>query len=638
MNSSWIERQVHMKRKFWLWTFVALLLLASLPGLIHRWSVETKNHTYELVVPFEEIAALYERTDMDRTLHQLRQAGVSAISFQPLSLADLEKQQRISIFSKQQLIEALRFSRYDVNEQQLQDGYYIPVPQNRQDARWLQENLRTKKIQIAGNSFYFFHGHPAMTRTTRLGYDTAAIKMVQSIGMQPIFRMDNTAKTARVQQWIAQLSQMKQNAHTGILFSGEEVSGYPDLETIKTYTKKLAASGFHFYHIEFAGQKGMETVAKTTNYQVIRQHSLDLHTSTVDKSVEQAVRAIKERNIRSLFVHLPEAEHGMSEISRFASGVQQELPAKFTPGHPAPFAEIKVPLWTKAATIIASALFIFLILERMCSIPIRLIAAGLLLLIGITYFLTGYAALLKLFALLVAIITPICATISAGNGARSLAGISRQYAMAICITMIGVVIVTVLLNGNGFITGFALFRGVKLVYIVPILAVAFIVLKRYLFQRSESNSLIKFLHTPVTYWQLLLFALIAVIGLYYLSRTGNGGSVSGVELSIRQALEDLLYTRPRTKEVLIGFPAFITALYAIGNEKKWGRVLLIPASIGFLSMTNTFTHFHIPLSISVLREFYGALFGYFVGIIIIFICKWMETYWIKYQDVKSSKG
>ncbi|MDY0394046.1 DUF5693 family protein [Virgibacillus halophilus] len=267
----------------------------------------------------------------------------------------------------------------------------------------------------------------------------------------------------------------------------------------------------------------------------------------------------------------------------------------------------------------------------------RILLAGLLLLLAIVYFLTQQVAWLKAFTLLIAIVTPITATMFAWDGARSMLAISFRYLQAICVTVIGIVIVTSLLNNNGFITGFELFRGVKLVYIIPILAVAYFVCKAFLAKRSESNSLIQFLHMPVTFWHLLVIGCMAVIGLYYISRTGNGGSVSGIELYIRQALEEILYTRPRTKEVLIGFPAFIAALYAIGSGKKWGRVLLIPASIGFLSTINTFTHFHIPLFVSTLRSFYGILFGYIVGVVIIFLCKWIGNYWNKYQAAKSIK-
>ena len=102
----------------------------------------------------------------------------------------------------------------------------------------------------------------------------------------------------------------------------------------------------------------------------------------------------------------------------------------------------------------------------------------------------------------------------------------------------------------------------------------------------------KILNKEVRYWHLVVFVVIAAVGVFYITRTGNSGTASATELAIRQWLEDTLYIRPRTKEFLIGFPIFVTALYAMSINRKLGSILLIPGVIGFLSIMNTFTHTH----------------------------------------------
>jgi hypothetical protein len=111
-----------------------------------------------------------------------------------------------------------------------------------------------------------------------------------------------------------------------------------------------------------------------------------------------------------------------------------------------------------------------------------------------------------------------------------------------------------------------------------------------------------------------------------MSRTGNAGQVSAIELQVRLMLEQLLYVRPRTKEFLIGFPLFILALHMVKSYPKAYYFLLIPGVIGFLSLVNTFTHLHIPLLISLLRSGYSIVFGFIIGLVLIWL---YETVWKK---------
>lgn len=201
-----------------------------------------------------------------------------------------------------------------------------------------------------------------------------------------------------------------------------------------------------------------------------------------------------------------------------------------------------------------------------------------------------------------------------------------QYVKAVAISLIGIIIVIGLLNGNAFMTGFAVFKGVKLVYLIPIMGVLLFTvieinrLAEQNIKKSLSNT-VTLLNKELKYWHVLLLVVVAGIGLFYISRTGNSGSVSDMELAFRQWLENTLYVRPRTKEFLIGFPFFILALYVMGINRKWGSILLVPGVIGFLSIVNTFTHLHIPVAVSVLRTLYSVSLGLVVGLVFILIFK-----------------
>jgi hypothetical protein len=157
------------------------------------------------------------------------------------------------------------------------------------------------------------------------------------------------------------------------------------------------------------------------------------------------------------------------------------------------------------------------------------------------------------------------------------------------------------LTGVEFMLKLQEFRGVKVMHVLPILLVVFSLIRPL---REWLNSAI-----PVKY--LVLMGIAGLFGVIYILRTGNFGlPVPDWEIRMREGLEQILRTRPRTKELMLGHPALYLALRSEKPERSW---LLPVAVVGQLSMVNTFTHIHSPLSISLLRTLYGLVFGYVIG-------------------------
>lgn len=94
-----------------------------------------------------------------------------------------------------------------------------------------------------------------------------------------------------------------------------------------------------------------------------------------------------------------------------------------------------------------------------------------------------------------------------------------------------------------------------------------------------------------------------------------GMPVSGLELRFRAFLEQALYARPRSKELLIGHPAFLAAAFAWW--KKWPTmvffILVLVATIGQGSMVETFAHMRTPVMMSFARGIGGVLGGAMIG-------------------------
>jgi uncharacterized membrane protein len=136
----------------------------------------------------------------------------------------------------------------------------------------------------------------------------------------------------------------------------------------------------------------------------------------------------------------------------------------------------------------------------------------------------------------------------------------------------------------------------------------------------------RILMQPVTVFWIAVFGVLAVAGLYYMSRTGNAGTVSGIELAFRSMLENTFGVRPRTKEFLIGHPMMLAGIFLALKYRQAG-FLLVLATIGQLSMVDTFAHIHTPLVLSIARVLLGLGLGLVIGLIAIGIWQACERVW-----------
>lgn len=616
-----MEKGAHILNKnVWIWSIISILIILSLPGLYNRWAIETKNTTYEMVTPFEEIAEVANKNalNIEDVLTLLQDAGLTSVSLSPFSLIDLERQGLITIYDEEELKNKLRFTNYYQDVPNNQHGYYFTRPESPVISQMLIDVIKPATVTIGDESLFFLNSDSSIKLSTKIGYDEQAIKRLQSQGLQYIFKIENDTSDKAEEhnrRILNQLIDLKTDHNPNLLFTGIEIMDYLDKTNMVQFIEQLSAIGYRFYTIEFAEQKGMKMLARHINYDVVRLHSMDLDHKPLEEQIDQAVRAVKERNIRSIFFHIPVSSlnNELEYTAEFISGVINKMPQQFSTGIAEPFERIDINLYVTLSLLIAGILFIYLAISLWNNRKLSLLSTLVLCLLALVYFVTENLVFLQAIALVIAIITPIYAVLSTYKiQSNRLIEIVIQYLKALGISLIGIMITTGLLNGNSFITGFEIFRGVKLVYLTPLLLLIVILFWKWGF---------KFLTSQVKYWHLLVIFIIGTVGYYYISRTGNAGAVSSIEIMIRNTLEDLLYVRPRTKEVLIGFPFYLLALYALPFNKVLGKILLIPGIIGFISIVNTFTHFHIPLYISLLRTAYSAIFGFTFGVVLIYLFK-----------------
>jgi hypothetical protein len=138
-------------------------------------------------------------------------------------------------------------------------------------------------------------------------------------------------------------------------------------------------------------------------------------------------------------------------------------------------------------------------------------------------------------------------------------------------------------------------------------------------KKSVAENYKKLVSNPLLVWHAVAAAAVLVLLAVALMRTGNdsGMGVSGVELKFRALLDKIMVVRPRTKEFMIGHPAFFIGIaLLLARRRLWGLSLVALGMIGQVSLLNTFCHIHTPLAISILRAFNGLWCGLVVGIVI----------------------
>ena len=180
------------------------------------------------------------------------------------------------------------------------------------------------------------------------------------------------------------------------------------------------------------------------------------------------------------------------------------------------------------------------------------------------------------------------------------------------------------------------------------------------FKKKEAYEIVKLVHciscfaskTNIENKKYFIHPMLitsAVIITYATIRSGNSSIILPGEKKLRDLLTELLYIRPRFKEVFIGWPAFIISFIILNknllinkkiirksldllNKKKDGYHLIkffrgyrpffktiLELAVIFLpvSVINSFCHFHTPVKYTIERTLTGIFLGSLSGLLMI---------------------
>lgn len=232
---------------------------------------------------------------------------------------------------------------------------------------------------------------------------------------------------------------------------------------------------------------------------------------------------------------------------------------------------------------------------------------------------------------------------AAGEWKAWLWAVGRMW-LAAALALVGCLFIVGLLGETRFMVQIYPFAGVKVAHLLPLLLAVLLAgwrISRPLpvppwSLRSLGATVRRWGKSSLKYWHLAVGLVALVVVYVYLTRTGNDAPVpvTGLEQAMRSGLTNLLAIRPRTKEFLIGYPAFLLAAYALASPRVRGwaagappwcqtalRLLWLAAASGALiplvSLNNTFSHIHTPLEISLWRTFNGLWLGTVIASLVV---------------------
>lgn len=650
----------------WLWILVALGLVASIPVIADRVKTESSSKKVEILFDYRDLteAASYQAHPQDylnEQLDRLKQAGVNSMAMYESTLDDFRKAGRVITYTTQDVADMeKRLSPANEN-------FTYVVFADKENAEALKPlivqtftslGINVKPWSYQGQEGLVVETSPEDAYLKPMQPDPIAMKQLRSKGFFIVPRMSDSLPYNQ-ELTEEMLASFQQNGVKRILFEGDSVKGFTDNE--KKHSLAAFAKLLNKYDIGLAAienlkkpQAGFNRLAYDIHYNVVRLYSLSEKDSTLDVETlaDRFALATKDRNIRMLYLNtaptrsVAEAkvkdsvDNLIHSLDEPGNAVQRMEKKGFELGQAEPFKVVdsSIQRYLKMAVVLgALAFFSIMVSYFVSTLTLLVFALGLV----------GSAGLYVLkpdlveqgLALLAAISGPTVAMVIAVRVVR----IKRElelspgkrllqtlilYVQTAILSLAAVPFVIALLNSIAYSLVLNQFRGVSLLHILPILlAAVYIFFYRGASIREEFS---KLLRTPITVLWVVVLAVIGAAGMYYLSRTGNAGTVSNTELVFRNFLENTFGVRPRNKEFLMAHPLFIAGSFLALKYRK-AIYLLIVAAIGQASMVDTFAHIHSPAALSLSRGLLGLGLGLVLGIIAIAMWQVLEGCWKKWS-------
>jgi hypothetical protein len=486
----------------------------------------------------------------------------------------------------------------------------------------LQPPQDTPAVEVRSESGarFWVVGDPLAITQLGLGLDPVQVAQVRAGGKPIVARLINPQGITPLALRGSLLFAREQGASL-LIFAGDQVLGYR--AGVKATAHNIQANAMRFGAIEFAKQAGAGNLMQAIPNYTVRVHSVGLAESLLlspGEIVERLERAAQERNIRVLYLRAAGADTAtLREILQQLERRLHRAGYAIRESGARPFEALQPPAWQFAlvglgvGVLAGWALTLFRREGVWAFAPLVLGAAFALLCL----LLLGRKAVALAAALLFPTVGVVAMAWLAQGAAPNLWQGARLMLVPFAWSLMGALHIVGLLAETPFLIKADQFAGVKLAHALPLLLVLVFytawVVGRWDFWRE-------WLTHPVLWGQALLaLVVLGAVGLM-LVRTGNEapGAVPDWELRLRALLESVMQVRPRTKEFLIGHPALVVGAWMLlTGRTRFLPLVMFLATIGQVSVVNTFCHLHSPLLVSLQRTGWGILLGVGLGLLVL---------------------
>lgn len=492
-----------------------------------------------------------------------------------------------------------------------------------------------------------------------LGYDVDRLRWLVDAGFRVVLGLPTAVRNG--QSWL-----QREVGHAVELTGSRSVLALGSLPFAEqpadaaAFAEFLAAERLELALPDLEPTPGAQLYSSRLVGRVVRAHVVPVTRQTVHdlgRLVVRGHRAGKERGV-SLLVVRPSPALGPSQavdgMSALATRIRAELPAGLREGAPTAMPPVEPGLGRQGAALVAGLLVLACaggwLVGTPVPVPGRLgrrdarvgprsgwrvlprgvVAAGWAAVgvVGAGALVTDRLLLWQLVTLAVAVGGATLAVLVAlgpdGPEAPARSRLSWRllpaYGLGVLVAATTGLVVAALGSRSVHLVGAAPFLGVKALLLAPPLIVGVLGMLRVWSRAPRLNAEVA-ARARRRVRPLRVVVAVAVLGgagYYYLLRSGNSGVAPGPELWLRDLLDQTFYVRPRFKEALLGFPALVVALAGRGTELArwaWGAV----AAVGTASLVDTFAHFHMPVSLALLRSAYSVVIGLLLGSLVVWL-------------------
>ena len=643
--------------------------VASMAINMERHRVEEANNTVELAIDYEGLVELAEREGVPRqeVFAQAKEAGICSMAVYDTQFKKLNVNGKATAWNGSTIIANYQNGALAdpawcalVEDGTIKGTNVYVTGHHEQTFKEVHEDLirrlgddRVRELTIGKQQVLEVKANYTAFIKMDLGLPTDEMQEVNAAGFHVIARPTNFNHCTR-EDVDAVFKRLDGIDVSDIVFAGSQALGAPDEAD---YTAdKMMERGITLGMIEgvtqlqFFPQDGLLDIARDMDYKSARFYTIakeELEKLKIDDAVERWSNTDAERNIRINLLRIYEKPApGMSLLETnmtYFAAVRDQLVAHGYKIGPAATYEHFYPSALLRAVVmagVAAAMVLYLSLVVPALKPKYMYGLLAILMVGMMApVLMGHGNKIRLIAAFAsANVFPAIAIIWQLDRIRSrqaegnsslikifIAGAIALFASGV-VSYVGASYLSGSLADTEYLLEVNIFRGVKLTFVLPLVLVAIAFLQRFdVFdgKMDDTDGVIaqakKILDMPVKIKTLFIMLLVLAAGVVFVARSGHtmGMPVSGAELQFRAFLEKAMYARPRSKELMIGHPAFMLA--AMAWFRKWPTMVLfalvIVATIGMGSMVETFAHMRSPVFMSFARGIGGIVLGCGVGAI-----------------------